>query len=170
MTARRVRQILLGIATVLWIAFIFANSAKSGIESGADSNSVTDWLNQTVGEILPSFHVSGFFIRKMAHFLEFALLSLLFSLDLSLLFSLRAAESVKRLSLALLAIPASAVIAMTDEIIQRFSPGRGPSVKDVLLDTAGAAFAALIFFGTLCLLLWKRRNKTKATCKMQHAK
>ena len=159
MKTRRVWQIILGLATILWIAFIFANSAKSGVESGADSSSVTEWLNETVGHVIPSFHVSGFFIRKAAHFLEFALLSVLLSFDLTLLFSLRAADTVKRSALVLLAIPVSATVAMIDEIIQRFSPGRGPSVRDVLIDTSGAATAALLFFGILCLMLWKRQKR-----------
>lgn len=156
MKAKRIRQILLGICTLLWILFIFSNSMKSGAESGADSSSVTNWLNDSVGSIFPSFHITGLFVRKTAHFLEFSILSLLFSLDLSLFFSLNRSASLGKRCLLLLAIPASAAVATADEIIQCFSPDRGPSVTDVLLDTAGASCACLIFFGILCLLSAKR--------------
>lgn len=42
--------------------------------------------------------------------------------------------------------------AISDEIHQNFSAGRGPSPKDVLIDSAGALCGILIFWALLALL------------------
>lgn len=142
--------------SAFWIAFIFANSMQTGSESGAMSGSVTDAINAFLGSIHKSLHVSHHFVRKSAHFCEFALLALL------LCFAVRSVtrkNDEKRLNwLWLLSAFFGAVLtAAVDETIQLFVDGRGGSPIDVLIDSSGAACATAVFF----LIVWlsKRKNK-----------
>ena len=52
----------------------------------------------------------------------------------------------------------SLLVAMTDEVIQIFSPLRGPGVKDVLLDFCGAAFGVACMVALL-LAIRKAKNR-----------
>ena len=83
----------------------------------------------------------------------FAMLSLL--LCFSFWFEILVARSKRslRASLAVsaLALGCSVVAAAIDETIQLFVEGRGGSVVDVGIDSAGALLVALAFFALLCL-------------------
>lgn len=81
-----------------------------------------------------------FAIRKAAHFTAYGMLSALF---------FRAARgplpnTMWRARWALAALAICVVTASADEIHQLFTPGRGGSGWDVLLDMAGALFAQLL--------------------------
>lgn len=75
-------------------------------------------------------------IRKLAHFCEFALLGLLLCHSFSALGVSNRTATGYILFLALL-------VAVIDEYIQAFSPGRASRVKDVLLDFSGVFCAWL---------------------------
>ena len=49
--------------------------------------------------------------------------------------------------------------ASTDEIHQMFVAGRGPSVRDVLIDSIGAFFGVLVFFFISYLISKIKLNK-----------
>lgn len=84
-------------------------------------------------------------IRKLAHFLEFAVLGMV----LFILISKKAAKCIK-------AFAFSAAAACVDETIQIFSH-RGNSIKDVALDCCGAAFG--IFAIWLIFVICNARKK-----------
>ena len=125
------------------LCLIWGNSLLPGKESGQLSHGLTAWL-RSVG--IP---VGEHFVRKTAHFCEFALLGM----ECILLFSLR--SSVKLQSVCNAAF-ASLLTALTDETIQLFTPERGPGLTDVLLDFAGALTGI-----ALCALAIRYYSRTK---------
>ena len=153
----KVISCVLWCVSAFWIVFIFSNSMQTGTESGAMSGSVTDAINAFLGTIHPLLHVSHLFVRKAAHFCEFALLALL------LCFSVRSVtrkNDDKRFNLLWIisAFAGAVMTAATDETIQLFVDGRGGSPVDVLIDSSGAACATAVFF----LIVWLSKRKNKA--------
>jgi VanZ family protein len=71
-------------------------------------------------------------IRKLAHFTEYLILSLL-------LYRALRSERGWNLRAALLALVLAALYAMVDEVHQGFVPGRTPAATDCLIDISGAA-------------------------------
>lgn len=137
-------KILAGILTVAWLAFIWGNSMLPG----EDSSAVSGWAAEVLSIVFgPRVQEAEFLLRKLAHFSEFALLGVL------LTWNRRLWQWPGRFSApALLGLLA----AMTDETIQRFSPGRASMVTDVWIDFAGVCTGILI-----SLLLTHRQNKAK---------
>ena len=77
-------------------------------------------------------------LRKIAHILEYSILAIL---------SMRNFNNKK-----LFVFVATLIYAISDEIHQKFVPGRGPSPKDVLIDSLG------IILGIM--YVWKYWQKT----------
>lgn len=124
--------------TVSWIlvflcmVFIFSMSAANGEESSGISDLILKQINELTG-----LEITSHFIRKAAHFCEFALLSFLIS---NAVFA-----TWKSKKSSIFAFPAACIYAVTDELHQLFSDGRACSVKDMLIDSSGAFLGALIF-------------------------
>ena len=116
------------------LLFIWGNSLLPGSVSGDMSSGVLAYLEEILGQYC---HIGEFFLRKLAHFSEFACLGLL----LAWLFRLLRQRGFHRFTLPLLC---GMIAACADETIQIFSPQRGPSVIDVWIDTAGVATGALV--------------------------
>ena len=135
---------------MLIVAFIWSNSCKSGAESGAQSGRVTRFLQgifDPEGRIPEeSFH---HFVRKAAHFTEFAALGLcLCGLFRAIFLATGGTHYALPVLLGLL-------VAVADEYIQLFT-GRGSAVADVVLDFAGALFG--LASGLLILFLYQKRG------------
>lgn len=122
-------------------AFIWQQSTVPAPQSAEISDAVRDVVVEAVGgeETAVGSFVDRF-VRKIAHFVEFSLLGLC----VEAYFLHRHAP---KLLLCRLAI--GGFVASFDEFLQIFT-GRGASVKDVLLDLSGFAFASL----TLAFLGW----------------
>jgi len=88
-----------------------------------------------------------FILRKCAHVVEFAVFAGLLwrAFQGSRPFPVRA--------LALLSFFIAVLYAASDEWHQSFVPGRGPSVRDVMIDSVGALAA--------CVFLWWRTSHEK---------
>ena len=127
-----------------WIAFIFLRSAQPAVSSSEESGRLLSWLQQ----FFPWLTV--FLIRKAAHFTEFFILGALTSC------TFRAAGIPHTLPALLTGL----VVAVSDELIQLTQEGRSCEVRDMCIDFAGAAFAALVFF--LIFYLYDRRKKSAA--------
>ena len=127
----------LRLCTVLLICnliFIWGNSLLPGEVSGAFS----DWIKVILSKLFfgdPDDSTGGGLLRKMAHFTEFAALGMC----LAWLHGMLQKGKLRPFLWGVLA-------ASVDEIIQRFVPDRGPSVKDVCIDSAGVL--------TGIILLW----------------
>lgn len=128
------------------LCFIWGNSLLPGEISGAFS----DWVKSLLEALLPgdgTHTPGGGLLRKMAHFTEFMGLGVW----LFWLFSMLG----KPRSFALLC---GALAACTDETIQMFVPDRGPSLKDVGIDTCGVITGMMLL--QIGYGLWKRKQIT----------
>ena len=122
---------------VVLTAVIFVNSSLPATESGKLSGFVTQFVAQ-LSQLL-DITLKGdveHTIRKLAHFLEFACLGLLWCKTFA---SFRVSNRTSTGYILLLCL----LTAVTDEYIQLFSLGREGKVMDVLLDFSGAACAWL---------------------------
>lgn len=136
---------ILLVLMIFQMLFIFAMSSFGPDSSNAQSNFFVDLISGLMpiktGPMEPSFDLKTliFFVRKTAHFTEYAILGLLFYLNLRHHSSQK--QSPKFFALAILF---SALYACTDEFHQLFVPGRTGQPFDVLVDTLGATFGCLI--------------------------
>lgn len=125
--------------TGLYILFIFSNSLMTGEISGNTSGVLSRFLMQ----ILQSFGFAmdfdrfHFFIRKLAHFSEYFLLSVLVILSIRRQPWMRSSRAC--FFLFMIAVP------LADECIQHFIPGRYGAFTDCLIDMSGYLAAGLIF-------------------------
>ena len=130
---------VLTVLICLNLALIWGNSLVTGVDSEAVSGGVLAFL----GRIFPALLTqSGHtFLRKAAHFSEFALLSLLFCGRYRLVHR-KTPPHLMSFGLA---------VACIDETIQIFTPGRASSLIDVWIDTSGfcLGFVAIIVFYTI---------------------
>ena len=143
-------RILLWLAVIAVCVMIFLFSAQTGEESADTSGKVVNWL---IGILVKGYHLleavrqqeiyetASLIVRKLAHFSEFALLGFLVRL-------LMRSYRLKRGGL--LAWVSATLYAVTDEVHQMFSAGRGPSPVDVGIDSLGAATGVLF----ACAVLW----------------
>ena len=103
------------------------------------SDGESQWVTDLLREIFHSDSISHAFVRKLAHFTEFFILGT----ELSGLLWLERRRSVQSyLNIWF----AGELCALLDETVQIFS-GRGPSVADVGLDTAGATCGIFLLLG-----------------------
>lgn len=127
------------------LTFIFANSLMPSKASGGQSGSLFSFLK----EFFP--FLTHHIVRKLAHFCEYALLGVHLAFAPALL-SIKA-----RLSYAI-AFLFGGVIALLDEGVQYFVPGRVSAITDVLIDYAGY-LTALLFVFFMCYLFAKYRKE-----------
>ena len=160
-------RIVLLILIVLNLAVIIGFSGENAEKSSQTSNKVTekvaevvvpDFENKPAEEQKKIVQKMDPPIRKLAHFTEYASLGglvFLFLLSWDGIVILQFSGSVGF----------AALYAVIDELSQKFSSGRAASVKDMLIDTAGALFACLVLLLIRFLVLQaqKRPKKIKAT-------
>ena len=155
-------------ATLATAALIFFFSAQQGPESTVLSDGVTLQLARLLrpgfDRLSPAVRtaymeqLSGI-VRKCAHFGEFALLGF----NLLCWLRLRRCDRPARVHLPW-AWGIATLYAGTDELHQIFVGGRGPALKDVGIDSAGAlagALAALLGMAVLASIRAARRQKGK---------
>ena len=141
---------MVSVLLVLTLAFIWRNSTESIPESQAKSLDLVAILKPILEPIIGEGKVTDHFVRKTAHFCEFALLGA----ELRLLFLLLGFGTVQGHMNTLFAALAAGV---TDETIQYFYD-RGSMVLDVVLDFCGAFFGALVL---LLIALGVRHRKKR---------
>ena len=146
--SRRAHAWLFGLLTLAVLVFIFSNSLQNAEESSADSGKIAAFFLQILRLFCnPDAEKFHNFIRKTAHFTEFAALGAVSCLWLRNLLKNRRLHFPLPTAL-------SAAAAFTDEMLQRRSEGRACSVWDMLLDTCGAVCAV-----TVLTLLHRRKTK-----------
>lgn len=163
----RKHSILLTLLLVIAVmVMIYCFSAQNGTQSGAMSGKLTSWV---INILVPDFEnmteenqeslrsTVGFLLRKTAHFLEYALLG--FSLMLHI------AQIEKKIAVRLPWLWAwgiGTLYAASDEFHQGFVAGRGPSVRDVMIDSSGVIAGVLL----ILLTLYRRRQRLAISKKM----
>ena len=116
------------------LIFIWGNSLLPGEVSGAFS----DWVKSILAKLFsgdPNGPAGGGLLRKIAHFTEFAALGMCLAW-------LHGMLQKGKLRPFLWGAAAAAV----DETIQAFVPDRGPSVKDVCIDSAGVLTGIILIW------------------------
>ena len=135
-----------------WAAFVlFASSANfSASNTSRIIRPLLVWLFPDIAEA--SIQQVHFFVRKSAHFTEYALLALLAARAFR-----TSSLSVVRRYWWLASFALVAAVALTDEYHQSMLPSRTGTIYDSLLDMTGGAVALA------CVALWlaARRRRTR---------
>lgn len=131
-------------------AFIFSHSLMSGEKSSAESETVQRWMLALFGNGFANSFLY-IYIRKIAHFTEFGALGFLWT---AWYCSLEPKQKTARLFWL-----SGPLTATADELLQFFSDGRAPMLKDVLLDCAGYFTGLLLVF--VSVIVWRKCSRKK---------
>ena len=109
-------------------------------------SNLDDFEPGTQAQIIDGF---SFIVRKTAHFCEYALIGCLWYLWLR-----------HKKGAPLWALLASAAYSCTDELHQRFVPGRSGELRDVLVDSSGALAGIVFAFVLVCVAehFWNEKS------------
>lgn len=128
---------------VATMAIIFIFSSQNADSSSSLSQSVVVEILDIVMDkeditptVIKKYH---FPIRKLAHFGIYMLLGF------CMINAFNKSFKLKKWLIILLSIVASGLYAVSDEIHQNFTAGRGPGLVDVLIDTGGAIVGISLF-------------------------
>ena len=135
------------ILAILWMVFIFVMSQVPGEQSSKQSGFII-YVFSLFGLDLNSIwgELANYIIRKGAHFTEYFILYILIYRVLIIYYS--------RSKALLLGILSVFFYACTDEFHQWFVDGRVAAFKDVLIDTAGGTFSAVV-----TMIIYKLKDK-----------
>ena len=155
MPLRLLRKVMPFLPALMVMSMIFFFSSQPAYDSSNLSltlteqviNSVNDrfQLNWTYEEQMRQVYLMEHYIRKLAHFTEFCLLSITLAVPLY-------HHYVQGFCMPLLTLGISIPYAFSDEFHQLFVAGRAGKLDDVLIDTAGAVFGVLVIWPLLYLL------------------
>ncbi|WP_422123851.1 VanZ family protein [Planococcus sp. X10-3] len=142
-------------AAIGWMAIIFILSHQPASVSSGLSSGITEAILGFVSAIIPGVEtqLEGFHtvVRKNAHFIAYFILGIL------ILNALRKGLDVTFKEM-LIAFAASVLYAASDEFHQLFIEGRSGELRDVLIDSAGAAAGIFVFWG-VCSFRRKKRTE-----------
>ena len=164
---RRILQIVLPLACIGVLAFIFSNSLRSGEASSQQSGRLVALVQKIAGMFAPNSHLATAtgaarekihaFLRVFAHFSEFALLGALF---IWCYFS----YTMKKRWLYL-PVCAFLLVPVTDEYLQTLTIARAGEAADILVDMLGGAcgmlFAAVTVAIGVAVYRYKKMKKSK---------
>lgn len=154
------KMIFWGILTIAWLCVIYSFSLEPADLSEDTSLGLIDWLVENLFPWLRDevamlsdaqmLTLHGL-VRKIAHFAEYFILGVLSTFTMLQVDFKRCMQSLSALSFCMLA-------ASVDETIQLFVEGRAGMIRDVVLDSFGAAVGVGIVIAGV--KLWKKRKKT----------
>jgi len=140
-----VKRILKFIPMIVIMIIIFLFSCKQGDESSEQSGR----LLQAIVAVVENFSKGGLsaetlgyihlFIRKTAHFTEYA------ALGISVLYAIIDFFGKRKYSIPV-ALLVSSLYAASDELHQYYVPGRYGTPSDVLIDSCGAITGILVIY------------------------
>ncbi len=152
-----IKKIILWLAVIGMSMVIFGFSSGTGEQSAGLSEKITYSIIEHIEKIVEiddlqrknMFQAIHIFVRKGAHFSEFAVLGILS-------FLLVKSYGFSRKICTLSALLYCLIFAVCDEVHQLFVDGRAGRIIDVCIDFAGSVLGAL-----LCRLLGFKKNKQK---------
>lgn len=162
MKLKHIDRIVSVVAVAYWMYVIFSfssqNAQVSDSVSGGFIETVARWFHPDFGSLSETQRVAiieawQHFVRKAAHFCEYAVLGLL------------ATNAVRSFGLKgwtkfTVAVAVCVLYAAGDELHQSFVAGRAGRLSDVLLDTAGAVTGVAVFLAA-GYVLRKIKNRGK---------
>ena len=163
---KRVANIIFIILSIALAITIFIFSSDTGEESGSKSSSITeiilsifirDFHSISQEERLGLINNYSFLIRKLAHFTEYAALGFLLYGDF---YTSNSSFANKKKVVVCASWLLAIIYAAIDELHQKFVAGRGPSIRDVMIDSMGALFGIMVFM-LIILMIEKIKNKKK---------
>ena len=137
---RQNRIIISLILVALWMLVIFLMSSEVAGTSSARSDEIVRTI-QSIGVSAPT-DLLTFLVRKAAHICAYFVLGIL-------LFNLLKEYDLGVKKMIFISIAIAMLYACTDEIHQMIVPGRSGEVRDVLIDTAGAAVGVVVYAALL---------------------
>lgn len=145
----------------LWMAFIFAMSTDIGSPQNSQGllERVLHFLSPSFLKSLSQYqiHRVDYALRKLGHFTEYMVLTLL------AVRVLQFGRPKLKLSSFLGAMALSVGFALSDEFHQRFVESRTPSMRDVLIDSAGSAVCMIGILARFWIKGVERRLQDRAT-------
>ena len=181
MMKRKYRVILLAALVLGWMGVIFMFSSQDGAASSETSGRVVE---RVIAVVKPDFNslakseqirfreMVTFFVRKGAHFTEYMILGVLLFLFYyewrPKIFQVPQKENmhiIMKLRLRriwFIAWITGTLYAASDEFHQMFTGERSPQVRDVCIDSSGAAVGCLLALVAIVLIVRKmQRQKEK---------
>lgn len=144
------KRLILWIAVILTLAFIFSQSLLNQKISNKESKIVKETIVRPVHEAVTGSKKVPFDVRDVAHIVEFTVLGF----ELVLLFKNR-----NRILHTVRSVSYCGMVALIDESIQDFS-GRAPQVVDIWYDILGAVVGVGIG-GLLAVIIGNTKSKNK---------
>lgn len=140
MTSKKIFRFFL---VLLWLIIIFLFSNQPGNISSKESEDVVTAVVEVISnkdegtkeQIVKNY---TYLTRKIAHFLEFFILSILLVRFLSLF-------RIKLKNLIVICIIICLLVSIGDEVHQSFIPDRDSNSIDVLIDTSGSLLGLGVF-------------------------
>ncbi len=111
-----VRKLQFWLPAIIWALIIFLLSSRPSVQASR-------------------FILYDFLLKKTAHFIEYFVLATL------IYRSLRNTAKISKSNLYLASVVLAVLYAISDEIHQTFIPTREGRIRDVIIDSAGIAFA-----------------------------
>lgn len=157
---KRIISIILISAVLGWMYFIYSLSAEPAEVSSETSGRIVRRLcrmiepefdDMTFEEQFEMTERYQFYIRKTAHFSAYTILSLLVG-------SATCPHTKKKRYRIGTAFVVSVLYAVSDEIHQKFVPGRSGEVRDVLIDSAGVALGCVLLYIVIVFINNRRKR------------
>lgn len=155
---KTVYRAILWLITLCIMVMMFGFSAQDQTQSGGLSAKIsvplTEWIashreNMDAQSHYQLYQQVDWYVRKAAHFSEYALLGVLLTLLLD-------AYAIRWPWLSWLGCT---VYAATDELHQLYSAGRSARWQDVVIDSCGALTGMTLIL--LVLFFWRKRKQNK---------
>lgn len=154
---RQVFRIILIVAIICTLLFIFSQSLLPAEESTEVSNEFSGFLGILISPDTPFGSFIHTNIRKIAHFTEFFFLGMLVSVYVSAFVFTPDFTKKQTVFNTVNSLVFGMTVALLDETLQILSK-RGPAIADVWLDTWGYVTAQLIVFAVFFIKNYVRKR------------
>ena len=144
---KRYKHIWIWFLVIAYIGFIFQNSMTVATVSEIESLKVSDILLRILRHfslVTNDIQLFNHYVRKLAHFSEFALLGFLVGIAMNV------CPVFKHKSLNFIFF--MLLIPFTDEMLQNFFDGRSPQFTDMIIDASGYLFGGLVIYIIILIL------------------
>ena len=151
---------IVGYVFILFLIVYFAASSAS--ESTKTSDKTTEIVIEVYDAITPTKESvkNRYSMDEISHFVRKAIGHFLLFSALGFFASMTYIYFINKMKLRLiLSLISGIIVAIISEIIQIFAEGRGPAIKDVLLDYSGYLLSTLIILLIMFLIIKKKRGK-----------